>query len=341
VKMRGLGTLLVAAVLCGLALRPVSAQVRYRVQMAGVLSYEQNLPVFAALAQGFYDQEGVEVTRLVFGSGAGMRTAVMAKEFDFGYFAFVHVPLARLGGSPWKAVLALHDREIFSLVVRNELKGQVKQVQDLRGRILGSPIPGSGGWMAANLFLRKAGLDPERDVRFLVVGGDPGVIYSAIRTGRVDAYPTWEPHTTRALLEGLGYALVRAWADKDHREWYGSDKMLSLVLVTREDVIQRDPDLVGRIVRATRRGLEYVRVTSPERLATELIDHPRTREYFTGLARPFVVEMFRKIRSGFGTGCLSRRGFEAEMRLAVQYQVVRQPISFEEFADPRWAGVCP
>jgi hypothetical protein len=25
----------------------------------------------------------------------------------------------------------------------------------------------------------------------------------------------------------------------------------------------------------------------------------------------------------------------------VQYQVVRQPISFEEFADPRWAGVCP
>ena len=340
-KMRGLGTLLVAAVLCGLALRPVSAQVRYRVQMAGVLSYEQNLPVFAALAQGFYDQEGVEVTRLVFGSGAAMRTAVMAKEFDFGYFAFVHVPLASLGGSPWKAVLALHDREIFSLVVRNELKGQVRRVEDLRGKAVGFSLPGAGSWMAANVFLRKAGLDPERDVRFLPLGGDPGVIYSAIRTGRVDAFSAWEPTTTRVLLEGLAYALVRAWADKDHREWYGSDKALSLMLVTREDVIQRDPDLVGRIVRATRRGLEYVRATSPERLATELMDHPKTREYFTGLARPFVVEMFRKIRGGFGTGCLSRRGFEAEMRLAVQYQVVRQPISFEEFADPRWAGVCP
>jgi NitT/TauT family transport system substrate-binding protein len=172
--MRGLGTLLVAAVLCGLALRPVSAQVRYRVQMAGVLSYEQNLPVFAALAQGFYDQEGVEVTRLVFGSGAAMRTAVMAKEFDFGYFAFVHVPLARLGGSPWKAVLALHDREIFSLVVRNELKGQVKRVEDLRGKAVGFSLPGAGSWMAANVFLRKAGLDPERDVRFLPLGGTPG-----------------------------------------------------------------------------------------------------------------------------------------------------------------------
>jgi NitT/TauT family transport system substrate-binding protein len=309
--------------------------------MAGVLSYEQNLPVFAALARGFYDQEGVEVTRLVFGSGGAMRTAMMAKEFDFGYFAFVHVPLARLGGSPWKAVLSLHDREIFSLVVRNELKEQVRRVEDLRGRAVGFSLPGAGSWMAANVFLRKAGLDPERDVRFLPLGGDPGVIYSAIRTGRVDAFSSWEPTTTRVLLEGLAYALVRAWSDRDHREWYGSDKSLALMLVTREDVIQRDPELVGRIVRATRRGLEYVRATSPERLATELMDHPRTREYFTGLQRPFVVEMFRKIRGGFGTGCLSRRGFEAEMRLAVQYQVVRQPITFEEFADTRWAGACP
>jgi ABC-type nitrate/sulfonate/bicarbonate transport system substrate-binding protein len=341
VRTHRAAVLLVALGLWALLAPRVPAQVRYRVQMAGVLSYEQNLPVFAALARGFYDQEGVEVTRLVFGSGGAMRTAMMAKEFDFGYFAFVHVPLARLGGSPWKAVLSLHDREIFSLVVRNELKDQVRRVEDLRGRVVGVPIPGAGAWMAANVFLRKAGLDPERDVRLLPVGGDPGVIYSAIRTGRVDAYPTWEPTTTRVLLEGLAYALVRAWSDRDHREWYGSDKSLALMLVTREDVIQRDPELVGRIVRATRRGLEYVRATSPERLATELMDHPRTREYFTGLQRPFVVEMFRKIRGGFGTGCLSRRGFEAQMRLAVQYQVVRQPITFEEFADTRWAGACP
>ncbi len=113
------------------------------------------------------------------------------------------------------------------------------------------------------------------------------------------------------------------------------------MLVTRENVIQRDPDLVGRVVRATRKGLEYARRTSPERLATELVEHPRTREYFAGLQRPFVVEMFRKIRGGWENGCLSRRGFEAEMQLAVQYQLVRQPISFEEFADARMGGGLP
>ncbi len=333
----------VCGVLTGILLvaGPSHAQVRHWIQLGAVLDYAQTVPTFVALARGFYEEEGIEITRLTLGSGAAMRTAIMAREFDFGQLAFIHVPLARLGGSPFKAVLSLYDREVWSLVVRNVLKDQIKRVQDLRGRIVGFSLPGAGSWMAAQVFLKKAGLDPERDVRFLPIGADPAVIYSAILTGRVDAFPSWEPITTRVLLEGLAYALVRAWADRDHREWYGTDRTISLMLVTREDVIQRDPDLVGRVVRATRKGLEYARRTSPERLATELMEHPRTREYFAGLQRPFVVEMFRKIWGGWGNGCLSRRGFEAEMRLAVQYQLVRQPISFEEFAEARWAGACP
>ncbi len=125
---------------------PSGAQIRHRIRLAGVLSYEQTVPVFVALAHGFYEEESLEITRLVFGTAAPLRAAMMAREFDVGYFAF----------------------------------------------------------------LRKAGLDPEWDVRMLATGSDPGVIYSAIRTGRVDAYPTWEPTTTRVLLEGLVYALVRA-----------------------------------------------------------------------------------------------------------------------------------
>jgi NitT/TauT family transport system substrate-binding protein len=308
--------------------------------MGGTLSYEQTLPIFASLARGFFEAEGLEI-RLLTGTAGVLRSAMMAKEFDFGFFAFVHVPLARLGGSPWKAVLALHDREIFSLVVRSALEGSVREVKDLRGKVVGFSAPGSAGWVAANVFLKRAGLDPNRDVQLVPIGADPGVNWTALRMGRVDALPTWEPLTTRVLLDGVGYALVRAWADQDQRRWYGSDRSLALALVTREDVIQRAPDLVGRVVRGARKGLEYVRKTTPERLATELLEHPRTREYFSGLARPYVVEMIRRIRRGFGDGCLSRAGFAAAMQLVTQYQLVRQPITFEEFADPRWAGTCP
>jgi hypothetical protein len=50
--------------------------------------------------------------------------------------------------------------------------------------------------------------------------------------------------------------------------------------------------------------------------------------------------MFDRIKSGFGTGCLSRSGFEIEMKLAVEHQLVRRPITFEEFGYSRFAGAC-
>ncbi len=51
--------------------------------------------------------------------------------------------------------------------------------------------------------------------------------------------------------------------------------------------------------------------------------------------------MLERIKPGFGNGCLSRSGFETEMRLAVEFNVVKRAITFEEFADPSFAGACP
>ena len=90
-------------------------------------------------------------------------------------------------------VAATHDREIFSLVVRNELKDEVKTVADLKGKKVGFSTPGAGSWAFASAYLQKAGLNPETDLEFVSLGGDAGVIYSALETGKVDAMASWEP----------------------------------------------------------------------------------------------------------------------------------------------------
>ena len=51
--------------------------------------------------------------------------------------------------------------------------------------------------------------------------------------------------------------------------------------------------------------------------------------------------MIDHIKSGFGTGCLSKAGFDAEMKIALDYKLVSGPITFEQFADPAFAGSCP
>jgi len=252
----------------------------------------------------------------------------------------VHTPLARLAGSPWKAVLSTHDLEIFSMVVRSQLRDKVKTVGDLRGLRVGFSTPGAGSWYMGELYMKKSGLDPDKDVQYISLGGDPGVIYTALKTGKVDAMSTWEPVTTRSVDEGVVFPLVPIWQPAEHRKWVGN-KALALMLVTREDVIARNPGLVRRVVEANKKGLEFIRTHPSRAIVDVVLKNPRTAEQFEGLDRALIAKIFDRIKPGFGTGCLSRSGFETEMKLALEYKLVKQAITFDEFTDTRFAGACP
>ncbi len=333
----------IVAILALLAASPAAwgqAGPPYKLKLPMVISYELNLPALVAYANGYFTEEGIEITDFVTGSGGTLRTAMIAKEFDLGLFAFIHIPIARIAGSTWKAVLSTHDLEIFSLVVRSDLKDKVKSVGDLRGMKVGFSTPGAGSWYMGSLFLKKAGLDPERDVQYVSLGGDPGVIYTALKTGKVDAFASWEPTTTRVIEEGAAYPLVRIWDREEHRKLVG-EKALALALVTREDVIKDKPDLVRRVVQAHKKGLQFIRTRSTADVVEVVLKNAKTAEQFKGLDRALVAKILDRIKPGFGNGCLSRSGFAAEIELAVEYKLVKRAITFEEFADPTFAGACP
>lgn len=312
-----------------------------KMQLPTIVSTELNLASLVAYAKDHFGEENIEITDFVLGSSATFRTALIAKQFDFGLFAFVHNPIARIAGAPFKAVISTYDREIFSLIVRTQLKDKVKSVADLKGMNIGITAPGSGSWAMANVYLKKAGLTPDKDVNLVALGGDTAVIYTALQSGKVDAISSWEPITSRVLEAGAGFALVPVWEAKSHQEWIGSDHALGFALMTREDVIQGKPDLVKRMVAAHKKALEFIRASSAEVLADTIMKNPKTAEQFAGLERPTVVKLIDRIRGGYGNGCLSRSGFKVEMDLAVTYQLVKQPITFEEFADTTFAGACP
>jgi NitT/TauT family transport system substrate-binding protein len=329
--------LAIGVVACSPATAPPAKD---RLKLPGVLAYELTLPTLVAVAKDYFGDANIEIEDFVLGSGATVRNAVIAREYDFGLFAFVHVPLAREAKSPWKMLVNMHEHEAFSLIVRKDLAGTINSVADLRGKRVGFSTPGSGAWALGTAYLRKAGLDPERDLEFISLGGDANVLYTALATGKVDALVSWEPTTSRALAGGVAYPLILIWEPEEHRRWLGADSVLGFGLVTREDVIQAKPDLVRRMVGAEQRGLEFIRANSAESIAQVVLSNALTRQQFEGLEQALVVDIIERIKPGFGTGCLSRSGFQVEMDLSVEYQIVKAPITFDEFADPRWAGEC-
>ncbi|TMF53555.1 MAG: hypothetical protein E6I19_13355 [Chloroflexi bacterium] len=312
-----------------------------QVKLTSVLSTELNLATLVGYAKDYFGEENIEVTDIVLGSSGTLRAAVIAKEYDFGLFAFVHDPIARLAGSPWKAVVSTYDREIFSLLVRTQLKDKVKTVADLKGMNIGVTGPGSGSWAMANVYLKKAGLTPDKDVNIVTLGGDPSVIYTALQSGKVDAISSWEPITSRVLETAAGFALVSIWDPKAHQEWVGSDHALGFALMTREDVIASKPDLVKRMVTAHQKALAFITASTADALADTVLKNAKTAEQFAGLDRPLVVKLIERIKPGYGTGCLSKSGFDVEMNIAVTYQLTKQAITFAEFGDTRYAGECP
>jgi NitT/TauT family transport system substrate-binding protein len=315
-------------------------QIKDSFKLPMVASYELNLPTLVAYAKDYFGDEAIKITDFVLGSGGTLRTAVITKDYDFGLFAFVHVPIARLAGSPWKMLVSTHDREIFSLVVRKQLQGQVKKIADLKGMKVGFSTPGSGAWAMGNVYMEKSGLNPEKDVQYIPLGADPGVIFTALQTGKVDAFPTWEPVTTRALETGVAYALQSIWKEDVHKEFLGSTEALALGLVTREDVLLSKPDLVKRMVSVQKKGLQYIRSNSSAAVADLVMKNSITGQQFEGLDRDLVIKIFDKIKPGFGPGCLSKSGFQTEMDISVKYKLTKSAITFADFADTTNAGVC-
>src|SRR5256885_15237089 len=79
-----------------------------KVTLTGINSTELNLPTLVAIAKDYFGEENIELGDFVIGSSGTLRQAMIAKRYDFGLYAVVHIPIARLAGSPFQSVIELH-----------------------------------------------------------------------------------------------------------------------------------------------------------------------------------------------------------------------------------------
>lgn len=311
--------------------------IEYSIPMPGVNSYELNLPTLVADAAGLLAEEGIEISDYVVASGGDLRQAVIAGEYDHGLFATVHPVLATSAGDPWNIIFAAHDREIFSLVVGSDLEGEVQEVGDLAGHTVGMTRPGAGAWFMGLVYLESAGLDPDTDIDYLALGGDSAVIYTALDSGEVDAFVTWEPTTSRVIADGVAYPVVNI--AEDHDEYVGG-KTMSMVLIATEEAAAENPELYQGLANAHVAAMDYIANASSEEIADLVTGNPNTGQFFEGLDRDLLIQIIDNIRGGFGTGCLDQAAYETELNILVEYEVIETPVPFADVANTSFVGEC-
>ena len=204
-------------------------------------------PAHLTREKGFYRAEGLEVDFVVMKPQVALQALIAG---DVGYTTALGSTMrAGVRGLPLRVVMTIADKPLFALMARPG----VNSVEELKGKLVGISSFGASSDTLARTVLRRYKLDPNRDVKILALGGGTNRI-AAIKTGAVDAALIEAPYNV--MLEREGFRKILFVGDLIPSPLAGFGTTL--------EKIRKQPDEVQQLVRATLRGIQYVKTNKQE-----------------------------------------------------------------------------
>ncbi len=299
-----------------------------------------SLPLELAVAQGF-DRAGGLPLRLKFVGGGGVAIQdIRAGNAEFGVFGLPALVRANVqGGEPLVALAAIDDLPLYTLVVRADLREQVRKVADLAGRTLGvhssSLQMRTTSHQLAEYLLQRHGV-ALGSVKFLAAGQSWETQSAMLVSRAVDATLCDEPYATRMVSEGLAYKLFSTGNPEDTRTAPGTG-FLRAVLVARRAQAGAAPERCERAVRVVQRTLAWMATNTAAAMADALAMQGAERQAFLAVARLYPRQYSRDGR--FSQAQLAEttdffRASNPDLRDAAGVRI-------EDMVLDRWAGRSP
>lgn len=201
-----------------------------------------SFPVFVAIGEGFFEEEGLNVTvEAINGSGAVLQ-ALSAGQAHFGRPGPGPLIAARSRGVDAVHIYNVAARSNFGIAV--PVDSEVQSVDGLRGLVIGTGTADGAEVGFARNVMTGAGMVEGEDYTFLTVG-DGGPATAAFLNGEIDAYSASTADT--AILNQRGMA-VRDITPAEFGRFFGNG------IATMGDTIRNDRELVEAWSRAFARG---------------------------------------------------------------------------------------
>lgn len=198
------------------------------------------LPLEIAARKGFFRDEGFEVLTITMRTNIAV-SALLSRNVDYATPSTSTIKAAT-AGLPVKTIAVLLGRPDYFLTVKRE----IRSVRDLKGKRIAIGSYGAAADLALLTVAKQDGLDPDRDLIRLQMGG-AAARYASLIAGSVDATILTLPYNLQADKAGYKDLL-----------WFGERLELPLAgLATRDETIQKNPKQVLGIVRATFRAMAF------------------------------------------------------------------------------------
>ena len=172
---------LLVAISCPLSLSAQEKKLE-KFRSGGGSSSAAQMSVWFAKEGNYYEKNGLNVEVISIPGSSLAIQAMLSGE----------LPVIQAGGAgPIQAALSGTDTVIIATIAKKFnwwifAQPNINRIEDLRGKIFGTTRFGTQSDLASRIALRRAGIDPDRDITMVQTGG-PAETISAMVAGKVQA----------------------------------------------------------------------------------------------------------------------------------------------------------
>lgn len=282
------------------------------------------LPLYMAINEGYFEEEGLEVEVITATGGAHVTSVVSGDAWGV-----IGGPdsnqMANFGSSdPIQSVVNVVNRANVYLMGSSDEPVDSTNKEELaaylEGKIIAAGRFGGSPNLLTRWLLMDIGLDPEEDV-VLEEPADASAVVSLVESGQADIANGGEPQITEGINKGV-------WNEPFYSFPSLGDYPYS-VLSVKKSTIEEEPEVVESFVKAVIKGLKTVE-EDPE-LAMEVLkaEFPSTAEESlqAALDRAYADELWSK------DGYISEESVAKPMEVVEKTGVYTNGYSYDELID--------
>lgn len=231
-------------------LRDARAQEKIRLSHSALET--SNSVWFLAQDRGFYKKHGLDADLLFIQSTTTSVSSLLAGDVHVANASGGAVASAVVAGADLVMVACYLNSLPYELVV-NEA---IKSAEDLKGKSIGISRLGSASDVAARVLIRGLGLEPDKQVPIIQVGGSSERA-AAFRAGRIAGFPS--PPGIIHLTKGMPFRVLISTADFQKRFEFPY-----ICATTTRNYLARQRETVKKVIMAHIEAVHFVKTRKDE-----------------------------------------------------------------------------
>lgn len=277
----------------------------------GYQRISSDLPVFAAMENGYFREEGIEVSLETIGSGPAMIPPLVGGSIQSAGPAYFAVFAARAAGMELLVILGKNrettPQPYVSLMALE--RSAINSPKDLEGKALAITGLKSVDWLTISEWMLMKGADPKK-VQWLEM--PLPTMAGGLRAGTVQAIVSVDPFTTIELEQGGVRIIGHPFAAVAPNLPVGG-------FVVMEPWYKKNRELAAAFARATTKGINYINA-NPDKRSAILVK-------YTGTKPELAAKL--KFYPGFDA-LIDAKALQMLMDLAVKYGLVSKRLDVRD-----------